>query len=84
VLRRLKGNKNVSAVILMPLLLNAGDHVLNDMAGTKPASWKSQLLQAGYQVTVYMHGLGENLAVQRIYLQHIQDAIEGENSLTIK
>lgn len=84
VLRRLKGNKNVSAVILMPLLLNAGDHVLNDMAGTKPASWKSQLLQAGYQVTVYMHGLGENLAVQRIYLQHIQDAIEGENSLIIK
>lgn len=78
VLRRLGENKNVSTVILMPLLLTAGDHVLNDMAGPEPGSWQSRLLRAGYQVQPYMHGLGENPAVQRIYLQHIKDAIEGE------
>lgn len=78
VLRRLRENKNVSTVILMPLLLTAGDHVLNDMAGPEPGSWQSRLLRAGYQVQPYMHGLGENPAVQRIYLQHIRDAIEGK------
>ena len=69
--------KNVKQVILMPLLLVAGDHAANDMAGSDKESWKNQLLENGYEVETYLHGLGENIAVQDIYVQHARDAIAG-------
>lgn len=69
--------KNVKRVILMPLLLVAGDHAANDMAGSEKESWKNQLIEQGYEVQTYLHGLGENAAVQDIYVQHVRDAIAG-------
>jgi len=41
-------------------------------------SAKSQLLQAGFKVDTYMHGLGENTAIQDIYVQHVKDAMENK------
>lgn len=73
---RLK-EQGVKRVILMPLMLVAGDHANNDMAGDEKDSWKSQLTSAGYQVSTYLHGLGENSAIQDIYVQHVRDAIFG-------
>lgn len=64
-------------VTLMPLMLVAGDHANNDMAGNEDDSWKSRLIKKGYQVETYLHGLGENPAVQEIYVQHVRDAICG-------
>lgn len=73
----LKANK-IKKVTLMPLMVVAGDHANNDMAGNESDSFKSQLLAAGYKVDTYLHGLGENAAIQDIYVQHVKDAISGE------
>jgi sirohydrochlorin cobaltochelatase len=62
-------------VILMPLMLVAGDHAKNDMAGEDEDSWKSILEGEGFKVKIYLHGLGENRAVQDIYIEHIKDVI---------
>ena len=62
----------------MPLMLVAGDHANNDMAGEEEDSWKSILTAKGYAVEIYMHGLGENKAFQDIYVEHIKDAIAGK------
>jgi len=63
-------------VALMPFMLVAGDHAMNDMAGAEADSWQSRLNEAGYQVESYMRGLAENPAFRRIYLQHILEATE--------
>ena len=61
---------------LMPLMLVAGDHAMNDMAGDEEDSWKSILESQGYQVQVEMKGLGENPAIRKIYQSHIQEMLE--------
>lgn len=78
---RLAAKKSVKSITLMPLMLVAGDHANNDMAGDEADSWKNTLRAKGYQINVpYLHGLGENVAVQDIYVQHIKDAIAGKYS----
>lgn len=62
-------------IILMPLMLVAGDHAKNDMAGEDEDSWKSILEAKGFKVKVHLHGLGENSEIQDIYIQHIKDVI---------
>lgn len=71
--------KKFKKVTLMPFMVVAGDHANNDMAGDDKDSFKSQLLQAGFKVDTYLHGLGENTGIQDIYVQHIKDVIEGKN-----
>ncbi len=77
VIAKLKANK-IKTVTLMPLMVVAGDHAKNDMAGDEKDSFKSQLLEAGFQVKTYLHGLGENAAIQDIYVQHVRDAQENK------
>lgn len=69
-LERSRANK----VGLMPFMLVAGDHALNDMAGAEPDSWRSRLQSLGYRVESCLCGLGENPAFRRIYLQHVAEA----------
>ena len=59
-------------VILRPFLVVAGDHVKNDMAGEED-SWKTTLLQEGYQVRTVMHGIGEIEGIQNIFVEHIEE-----------
>lgn len=68
----------VTTVTLAPLMLVAGDHAMNDMAGDDDDSWKTQLQQAGFRVNIRMQGLGELPAIQAIYIQHIRAAIAGK------
>ncbi len=69
--------RSIKRVNLMPLMLVAGDHANNDMAGDEPDSWKNLLLAQGFQVNdIYLRGLGANSAFQDIYVQHIKDAME--------
>jgi sirohydrochlorin cobaltochelatase len=64
-------NKNV---LLKPLMVVAGDHASNDMAGEDDDSWKSQLDAAGYRAMPVMQGLGNNAAVRGLFVNHLQDA----------
>ncbi|NPV52705.1 MAG: cobalt chelatase [Firmicutes bacterium] len=65
----------VKAVRLMPFMIVAGDHAINDLAGDEDDSWKRQLIQEGYEVSVYLKGLGENNDIARIYLEHLKGAL---------
>ncbi len=63
-------------VILEPMMVVAGDHANNDMAGDEDDSWKSAFEKAGYKVECVLRGLGENEAIQQMYVEHAKAAIE--------
>jgi sirohydrochlorin cobaltochelatase len=67
---------SVRKVTLLPFMLVAGEHAVNDMAGDEEDSAKSQLTAAGFEVEACFRGLGENAAIQDIYVQHLQDAMD--------
>ena len=80
VIPKLKAEK-VKNVTLMPMMMVAGDHANNDMAGDEEDSHKSILQKEGFKVTPYIHGLGENAAVQKMFVAHALeswDALKGE------
>ena len=54
---------------LMPLMLVAGDHARNDLAGDGEDSWLSRLRALGFDATVRMQGLGALPAVQRRFVE---------------
>ncbi len=61
-------------IILMPLMIVAGDHAIHDMAGDGDDSWKNLVAGAGYEVTCILKGLGEVQAIRDIFLEHIAAA----------
>lgn len=63
-------------VVLMPLMIVAGDHANNDMAGDEEGSWKTTFEAAGYEVVPVVKGLGEMEGIQKLLVQHAQDAID--------
>ena len=67
-------------VILRPLMVVAGDHANNDMAGDDEDSWKSMFTADGSfeQVDCQIAGLGRIADVQQIYVDHAKAAIEAE------
>lgn len=69
------GFKNV---ILRPLMVVAGDHANNDMAGDDDDSWKSQFEASGAfdSVECQIEGLGRIEAVEDLYVEHTQAAID--------
>lgn len=63
-------------VVLRPLMVVAGDHANNDMAGEDEDSWLSQFTAAEFeQVDCQIEGLGRIEAVQQLYVQHTADVI---------
>ncbi|MGN1224348.1 MAG: sirohydrochlorin cobaltochelatase [Ruminococcus sp.] len=67
---------NYKRVILEPLMVVAGDHANNDMAGDEEDSWKTAFEAAGYEVECLLRGLGENEAIREIYVEHAQAATD--------
>ena len=69
-------------VILRPLMVVAGDHANNDMAGDDDDSWKSQFVASGNFASVdcQIAGLGGIDAIQQIYAVHTKAAIESLGS----
>lgn len=75
------GYKNV---ILRPLMVVAGDHANNDMAGDDDDSWKSQF-EASKEfdsVETQIAGLGEIADVQQLYVAHTKAAMDAEGIKT--
>lgn len=71
-------------VILRPLMVVAGDHANNDMAGDDDDSWKSQFKDSGYfdSVDCQIKGMGEIPSIEEIYVNHSSDAIGEDPSST--
>ncbi len=62
-------------VVIQPLMVVAGDHANNDMAGDED-SWKTALEAEGYEVECVIQGLGEDEAIRQIYVEHAQAAVD--------
>jgi len=71
----IKANSAYDHVVLLPLMVVAGDHANNDMAGDESDTWKSKFLNENYKVTTVLEGLGQNWDIQQIYVQHVKDSI---------
>ena len=67
-------------VVLRPLMVVAGDHANNDMAGSEEDSWKTMFEAAGFTVDCQIHGLGEIADVQALYVAHTKAAIDALNA----
>jgi sirohydrochlorin cobaltochelatase len=65
----------ITRVVLSPLMIVAGDHANNDMAGDEPDSWKSILEARGYEVIPILKGLGEYPDIQNIFVRHAGEAM---------
>ena len=65
-------------VILRPLMVVAGDHANNDMAGAEEDSWKSMLEASGNfdSVEAQIAGLGRIDAVKQLYVEHTKAAMD--------
>ena len=59
-----------TTVVLRPLMVVAGDHANNDMAGSDDDSWKSMMEAAGLTTVCQIAGLGRLKAVQQLYVAH--------------
>lgn len=65
----------ITHVHLMPLMLVAGDHAINDMASDEDDSWKTQFQQVGIRATPHLQGLGENPAIRAMFVSHLHQAL---------
>jgi len=65
------------AMTLMPLMLVAGDHARNDLAGDAPDSWKNILLTRGFDVRTRLTGLGALASVQQRFVEKARAALKG-------
>lgn len=71
--------KNYKKVVLQPLMIVAGDHANNDMAGTEEDTWYTTLTKAGYEVQCNLRGLGEIEAIRDLLVEHTQAAVDALN-----
>ena len=65
-----------TTVVLRPLMVVAGDHANNDMAGADEDSWKTMFEAAGLTVNCQISGLGRIADVQALYVAHTKAAID--------
>ena len=61
-------------VCLAPLMVVAGDHAINDLAGDEEDSWKSLVAAQGCEPLCILRGLGEYEAVRAMYIEHAKAA----------
>lgn len=59
--------------VLMPFMLVAGDHAINDMA----VEWKEALEAEGFSVECIMRGLGEYKGIRNLYIKRVEDEKRG-------
>ena len=69
-------NAGYTTVVLRPLMVVAGDHANNDMAGADDDSWKTRFEAAGFTVNCQISGLGRIADVQALYVAHTKAAID--------
>lgn len=65
------GVKNVR---LMPFMIVAGDHALNDLTGNESESWKSMLEKEGFEIDYNLKGMGEDDGIAEIFVEHTKEA----------
>ncbi|MCK5541470.1 MAG: sirohydrochlorin cobaltochelatase [Desulfobacterales bacterium] len=72
-------NPQSKNILLKPLMIVAGDHARNDMAGEDEDSWKNNFEKRGFKVYPVLKGLGSNNEFVQIFIGHINDAAKEAN-----
>ncbi|MDR0622260.1 MAG: sirohydrochlorin cobaltochelatase [Deltaproteobacteria bacterium] len=73
ILAALKAAKDApTKVLFAPLMIVAGDHALNDMAGEEADSWVNIFKAGGIETETFLKGLGSNDSWANIYVEHLQ------------
>jgi sirohydrochlorin cobaltochelatase len=68
-------SRHVKRAWLVPLQALAGSHVLKDMCGESPTSWKSILEASGISCECLLKGTAESPAFAAVWLSHLADAV---------
>ncbi len=63
-------------VVLLPLMIVAGDHATNDMAGDGKDSWKNIFQRAGFDTVCILRGLGERPAIRWMIMGHCAETMK--------
>ena len=63
-------------VALLPLMIVAGDHATNDMAGDGKDSWRSIFQGAGFDTVCVLRGLGERPAIRWMIMGHCAETMK--------
>ena len=75
---------DVKKVVLHPMMIVAGDHANNDMAGDEEDSWKIILEEDGYEVESVIEGFGQVKAIQDLFVNHVKAALDsGDLAVTL-
>lgn len=67
----------VKKLVLSPLMIVAGDHANNDMAGDGEDSWKTILTKEGFEVACLLRGMGEYKGIRQMFIDHAATAMAG-------
>ena len=63
-------------VVLLPLMIVAGDHAAHDMAGDDENSWKRIFKRTGYDTVCVLRGLGERPAIRWMIMGHCAETMK--------
>lgn len=63
-------------VKLLPFMIVAGDHAINDMASDDEDSWNSVFKREGFETEIILKGLGEFKGIRNIFKEHLLEAVE--------
>lgn len=75
---------NPKKVVLLPLMIVAGDHATNDMAGDEEGSWKTAFAKEGYEVECVLKGMGEYEGIRQLIVKHAGEAVDVKAPITAK
>lgn len=73
VIRRMK-IRGIRKVYLMPLMIVAGDHARNDLAGAEADSWDSLLRAEDFETEIFLKGMGEVDGIAQLFVEHLKAA----------
>ena len=76
IIAELSARGSYSRVVLLPLMVVAGDHAHNDMAGMEDDTIRTMFADAGYEVDCVLDGLGQIEAIQDVYVERVQAVID--------
>lgn len=66
--------RGIRKVYLMPLMIVAGDHARNDLAGAEAESWDSILKREGFETEVILKGMGQIDGIAEMFVEHLKKA----------
>ena len=77
VVANLKRHSEIKKLVLSPLMIVAGDHANNDLAGDESDSWLNILKSEGYEnISTYLVGLGEDKNIAEDFVKKIHELID--------